>query len=65
MTETVTEPHMLKVTLRHSAIGSTGRQRQTLQALGLTRVGRTVIVRDNAATRGRINAVQHLIEVKS
>ena len=65
MAETVTEPHMLKVTLRRSAIGSTQRQRQTLRALGLTRVGRTVIVRDNDATRGRITAVKHLIEVKS
>jgi large subunit ribosomal protein L30 len=63
--ETGTEPHMLKVTLKRSAIGSTERQRQTLRALGLTRVGRTVIVRDNDATRGRITAVQHLIEVKS
>jgi large subunit ribosomal protein L30 len=56
---------MLKVTLRRSAIGTTERQRQTLRALGLTRVGRTVIVRDNDATRGRITKVQHLIEVKS
>jgi len=63
--ETGTEPHMLKVTLRRSAIGTTERQRQTLRALGLTRVGRTVIVRDNDATRGRITKVQHLIEVKS
>jgi len=65
VTETVGEPHMLKVTLKRSAIGSTERQRQTLRALGLTRVGRTVIVRDTAAARGRINAVQHLVEVKS
>lgn len=65
MAETGTEPHMLKVTLRRSAIGTTERQRQTLRALGLTRVGRTVIVRDNDATRGRITKVQHLIEVKS
>lgn len=59
------EPAMLKVTLRRSAIGSTQRQRQTLRGLGLTRVGKTVIVRDGETTRGRIRAVAHLIEVKS
>ena len=56
---------MLKVTMRRSQIGSTQRQRQTLRALGLTRIGQTVIVRENAPTQGRIRAVQHLVEVKS
>ncbi len=59
------EPKMLKVTLRRSEIGSTQRQRQTLRGLGLTHVGQTVIVHENAPTRGRIRAVQHLVEVKS
>jgi large subunit ribosomal protein L30 len=54
---------ILKVTLRRSPIGTTQRQRQTLRALGLTRVGRTAIVHDNPPTQGRIRAVQHLIEV--
>jgi len=56
---------MLKVRLTRSPIGSTQRQRQTLRGLGLTRVGKTVIVHDNEPTRGRIRAVQHLVEVKS
>ena len=56
---------MLKVTLRRSPIGSTQRQRQTLRGLGLTRVGQTVIVHENPPTRGRIRAVQHLVEVNS
>jgi large subunit ribosomal protein L30 len=59
------EPKMLKVTLRRSPIGTTQRQRQTLRGLGLTRVGQTVIVHENPPTQGRINAVQHLVEVKS
>jgi large subunit ribosomal protein L30 len=59
------DPLMLKVTLVRSPIGSTQRQRQTLRALGLTRVGRTVIVHDNEPMRGRIRSVGHLIEVKS
>ena len=61
----MTEPKMLKVTLRRSQIGSTQRQRQTLRGLGLMRIGQTVIVRENAPTQGRIRAVQHLVEVKS
>ena len=61
----MTESKMLKVTLRRSPIGSTQRQRQTLRGLGLTRVGQTVIVHQNAPTHGRIRAVQHLVEVNS
>jgi large subunit ribosomal protein L30 len=61
----MTEPRMLKVTLLRSPIGSTDRQRRTLRGLGLTRVGKTAIVHDNDASRGRIRRVSHLIEVKS
>jgi len=63
--EIMAEPKMLKVTLRRSMIGSTQRQRQTVRGLGLTRVGQTVIVHDNAPTQGRIRSVLHLVEVKS
>lgn len=56
---------IIKVTLVRSPIGTTGRQRQTLRGLGLTRVGQTVVVHDNAPTQGRIRSVRHLIEVQS
>jgi len=59
------EPSMLKLRLARSPIGCTRRQRQTLRGLGLTRMGKAVIVHDNEATRGRIRAIAHLIEVKS
>jgi large subunit ribosomal protein L30 len=59
------ESSMLRIKLARSPIGCTQRQRQTLRGLGLTRVGKAVIVRDNEASRGRIRAVAHLIEVKS
>jgi large subunit ribosomal protein L30 len=61
----MSEPNMLRVRLLRSPIGGTARQRQTLRALGLTRLHRTVIVRDTAPTRGRLRTVQHLIEVQS
>ena len=56
---------MLKLTLVRSPIGTIERVRQTLRALGLNRVGKTVIVHDNLPTQGRIRRVAHLIEVKS
>jgi large subunit ribosomal protein L30 len=56
---------MLKVRLVRSPIGGSQRQRQTLRALGLTRVGKTAVVHDNEPTRGRIRTVAHLIEVHS
>jgi large subunit ribosomal protein L30 len=59
------EANMLKVRLTRSPIGSSQRQRQTLRGLGLTRVGKTVIVHDTEPARGRIRTVAHLIEVKS
>jgi large subunit ribosomal protein L30 len=61
----MTEARMLKVRLVRSPIGSTDRQRETLRGLGLTRIGKTAIVQDNDASRGRIRRVNHLIEVKS
>jgi large subunit ribosomal protein L30 len=59
------EGRMLKVTLRGSPIGRTERQRQTLRGLGLTRVGRTVVVRENAAVIGMLQKVAHLVQVES
>jgi large subunit ribosomal protein L30 len=58
------ETRMLKVTQVRSVIGTEQRQRDTLRSLGLTRRGRTVIVRDSPAMQGRIRAVAHLIKVE-
>ena len=55
---------MLKVTQVRSAIGGTRRQRESLKGLGLARVGASVIVQDNAATRGLIRRVEHLVAVE-
>jgi large subunit ribosomal protein L30 len=56
---------MLRVMLVRSPIGGTQRQRQTLRALGLTRLRKTVILRDTPPVRGRLRVVQHLVEVQS
>lgn len=54
----------LKITLKKSVIGSLPKQRKTAEALGLTKTQRTVVKKDNAATRGMIRRINHLVEVE-
>ena len=54
----------LKVTLRKSPIGYTAATRGTVRALGLRRIGQTVDVTDNVATRGMLRAVRFLVSVE-
>ena len=54
----------LKVTLVKSTIGSIPKHRKTVTALGLNKIGKTVELPDNAATRGMIQQVRHLIKVE-
>lgn len=61
----MTETKTLKVTLVGSPIGQTKRQKQTLLGLGLTRRGKTVVVRANGPTLGMIEKVQHLVRVEA
>jgi large subunit ribosomal protein L30 len=55
---------MVKLTLVGSFRGCTERQRATLRGLGLTRMGRTVVLRETAPVSGMINKVQHLVKVE-
>lgn len=52
------------VTLKRSLIGCTQDQRDTVRCLGLKRRHHTVEVADNAANRGQILKVQHLVSVE-
>jgi large subunit ribosomal protein L30 len=54
----------LQITLTRSVIGRTQDQRDTVTALGLRKVNQTVEQQDNAAIRGMINKVSHLVTVK-
>lgn len=54
----------LQVTLKRSLIGRTVDQQATVQALGLRKIRQTVVKPDNAAMRGMIFKVKHLVEVK-
>ncbi|HBQ20840.1 MAG: 50S ribosomal protein L30 [Deltaproteobacteria bacterium GWA2_38_16] len=52
---TTQQPKTIKVTLIRSGIGTTERQRLTLRGLGLTRLNKTVELKNTAPVRGMIN----------
>ena len=54
----------LKVTLVKSTIGAVPKHKKTVEALGLKKLNKTVVLPDNAATRGMIKKVQHLVKVE-
>ncbi|MCL2300016.1 MAG: 50S ribosomal protein L30 [Firmicutes bacterium] len=53
----------LQVKLVKSLIGSTKPQLATAQALGLRKIGDVTVQPDNAATKGKIRVLAHLLEV--
>lgn len=54
----------LKITLVKSTIGAIPKHVKTVEALGLKKVNKTVEMPDNAAVRGMINQVRHLVKVE-
>ncbi|MFC5713810.1 50S ribosomal protein L30 [Thalassorhabdus alkalitolerans] len=54
----------LEITLSRSLIGRPQDQRVTVNTLGLRKVNHSVVQEDNAAIRGMINKVSHLLTVK-
>ncbi|KEZ49137.1 MULTISPECIES: 50S ribosomal protein L30 [Metabacillus] len=54
----------LAITLTRSVIGRPEDQRITVKTLGLKKMHQTVVLDDNAAIRGMINKVSHLLTVK-
>jgi len=54
----------LKITLVKSPISSLKKQQATLEALGLHKLNSETIQPDNAATRGKIFRVKHLVRVE-
>ena len=54
----------LKVTQFKSAIGSKPKQRGTLRALGLGRIGKTNTLPDRPEIRGMLAKVPHLVRVE-
>ena len=54
----------LKVTLVKSTIGAVPKHKKTVEAMGQKKTNKSVIMPDNAATRGMIKQVQHLVKVE-
>ena len=54
----------LKVTQVRSATSRGAKQRGTIRALGLKRIGHTVTHDDKPEIRGMLRAVEHLVEVE-
>lgn len=54
----------LKITLVKSTIGAVPKNKKTVEAMGLKKIGKTVEMPDNKATRGMIQNVRHLVKVE-
>ena len=54
----------LKVTLVKSPIGAVQKHKKTVEALGLKKTGKSVLLPDNAATRGMVKQVEYLVKVE-
>ena len=54
----------IKVTQIKSKIGSTLRQKRTLEALGLKKLNQTVEVEATPQVRGMVNKISHMVKVE-
>ncbi len=54
----------IKVTQTRSRIGSTARQKKTLDALGLRKMNRTVELEGTPQVLGMVRKVRHLVTVE-
>jgi large subunit ribosomal protein L30 len=55
---------MLKVTLVKSMIGRPEKHRKVLRGMGLTKLNKTVELKDTPAIRGMVNVVSHLVKAE-
>ena len=55
---------MLKITLVKSMIGRPEKHRKVLRGMGLTKLNKTVELKDTPSTRGMIDAVSHLVKAE-
>ena len=54
----------LKITLIKSTIGAVPKNKAIVQSMGLRKIGKTIILPDNEATRGQIRLVGHMLKVE-
>ncbi len=58
------ENKQLKITLVKSLIGRNEQQRKIVKALGLKKIGTSVVRNDDAATRGIIQKIGFMLKVE-
>ena len=54
----------LRISLVKSPIGAVPKHRKTVEAMGLTKMHKTVELPDNAATRGQIQQIGYMLKVE-
>ena len=61
--ETKAEPKKLKITLIKSTIGAVPKNKKIVESMGFKKLNSYVILPDNAATRGQIRLISHMVKV--
>lgn len=64
MPKKVKAKKMIKITYVRSSIGNTERHKATIRALGLRKLGQSVVQEDNPTIRGMLRKVNHLVTVE-
>ena len=59
-----TSDKKLRITLVRSTIGAVPKQRKTVESMGFKKLNSCVELPDNAATRGQIQQIRHLVKVE-
>ncbi|AKK04846.1 MAG: 50S ribosomal protein L30 [Corynebacterium sp.] len=54
----------LKITQNKGLVGANPKQRKNIAALGLKRIGHSVVREDTPSTRGMIQVVRHMVSVE-
>ena len=54
----------LKITQKRSTIGRIGKQKRTMRALGIRKMGQSVVHDDSAVIRGMVDTVRHLVDIE-
>ncbi|MBR2615667.1 MAG: 50S ribosomal protein L30 [Clostridia bacterium] len=55
----------LKITLEKSLIGRLEKQKKTAASLGLKKIGDVTVQEDNAAVKGKIEVIKHMVRVEN
>ena len=59
-----TDVKKLKITLVKSTIGAVPKNKAIVKSMGFGKLGSSVILPDNAATRGQIRLISHMVKVE-